>query len=1149
MEKLLFRLEQPHGTGDIYVAWQKGSGNYLATTGLDYMVNLFDRYGQIKDRIRLPGLCSGFEWDTDGDLLAIISQTSQVIIWDANTLKKLSVDIGFKDTLSCLIWAKNIPILAIGTSKGNVSIYDHNSSKRIPVIGKHTKKITCGAWNNDNLLALGSEDKTISISNMEGDTLRIITLRSEPSVLQFSEMKMDDRVGSGQNTVSIIVGKKTLYLFNLLDPENPIELAFQQHYGNIVAYQWFGDGYILIGFSSGYFIAISTHIKEVGQELFQVKNHKNALTHIAVCEAVGKAASCGDSSVKIHDLANLHETSSVLNLTQESGLERIAWSEDGQLLAVCTRAGSLNVYVSHMRLLTSVCIPRIAILSSLTEVSLYNYDPAKVKLIPIPITLEIEPSFIGVGTYHLAVGMNNRIWFYDLTKPQPGVEDSPLLLKDRQYLGGVDSIKMNAEYAAVFYEDKIQLHMIEHPEADQEEKESLIFPNDNRDDNITCYVITADFLIYGTDSGDIIYFCLEEWNHANEHKHSISITHLFVDITGTRVAFFDVKSLGYIYNAVSDKSIIIPDLPNKITGVTWDSNMADRDVFIVFNENEVFTYVYVQYSIYDSYVKKVGHTALVSKQIPLLMACGEVLAATSGGQLTQIQLNTHNTILRANVENNLKTWETYYNKQLALNRFNSAYNSCELIKSKELWSKLAEECMKHLEIALALKIYKKLEDVSMVCSLKNIREIEDIKLICGYVSMFLGDFDRAQNWFLNSSNPQTALEMRRDLLQWEQALELAKKMAPEHISLISREYAQQLEFIGNYSEALIHYEKALQENLSDDHTYMCKAGIARCSLHCNNLRHGLSIALELDVKNLQKDCAEIMDKKKQLNEAALLFEKCENYDRAAMNYIKLKNWSKVSELLPKVSSGKIHLEYAKAKEEEGHYQEAIKAYYTAKDMDSVIRLHLEHLNNPEEAAELVQETKSVEGAKLVAKFFLRLNDYDSAIRFLAMSKCNEEAFELARKYRKMEQYGEILLNTLSEDEVKPQDFASIAQYFENERDLLLAGTYWYHAKDYNKAMKHLLTAAKSNSKENLALSMAIDVVSSSKNEKLSNTLIEFLLGETDGLPKDPKYLFRLYMAKKQYREAAKSALIIANDEQINGNYRNAHDVLLVCIRN
>lgn len=42
---------------------------------------------------------------------------------------------------------------------------------------------------------------------------------------------------------------------------------------------------------------------------------------------------------------------------------------------------------------------------------------------------------------------------------------------------------------------------------------------------------------------------------------------------------------------------------------------------------------------------------------------------------------------------------------------------------------------------------------------------------------------------------------------------------------------------------------------------------------------------------------------------------------------------------------------------------------------------------------------------------------------------------------------------------------------------------------------------------------------------------------------DPKYLFRLYMARKQFKESAKAAVIIANQDQINGNYKSAHDVL------
>lgn len=69
----------------------------------------------------------------------------------------------------------------------------------------------------------------------------------------------------------------------------------------------------------------------------------------------------------------------VITVSEEIGVERVGWSVDGQLLAVCTRSGSLNVYISHMLTLSAVCGPRIAILSSLTEVSLYNYTPDKVR--------------------------------------------------------------------------------------------------------------------------------------------------------------------------------------------------------------------------------------------------------------------------------------------------------------------------------------------------------------------------------------------------------------------------------------------------------------------------------------------------------------------------------------------------------------------------------------------------------------------------------------------------------------------------------------------------------------------------------------------------------------------------------------------------
>ena len=72
--------------------------------------------------------------------------------------------------------------------------------RRIPVLGKHKKKVICGAWSYEGLLALASEDKVLSISTSDGDTKREIPLQGDASDIQFNEMKMDHRVG-GENTV------------------------------------------------------------------------------------------------------------------------------------------------------------------------------------------------------------------------------------------------------------------------------------------------------------------------------------------------------------------------------------------------------------------------------------------------------------------------------------------------------------------------------------------------------------------------------------------------------------------------------------------------------------------------------------------------------------------------------------------------------------------------------------------------------------------------------------------------------------------------------------------------------------------------------------------------------------------------------------
>lgn len=61
-------------------------------------------------------------------------------------------------------------------------------------MGKHGKKIITGDWNREGLLITGGEDKIITVSNFNSETLfESISLKAEPKNIQWARSKTDDR--------------------------------------------------------------------------------------------------------------------------------------------------------------------------------------------------------------------------------------------------------------------------------------------------------------------------------------------------------------------------------------------------------------------------------------------------------------------------------------------------------------------------------------------------------------------------------------------------------------------------------------------------------------------------------------------------------------------------------------------------------------------------------------------------------------------------------------------------------------------------------------------------------------------------------------------------------------------------------------------
>lgn len=83
---------------------------------------------------------------------------------------------------------------------------------------------------------------------------------------------------------------------------------------------------------------------------------------------------------------------------------------------------------------------------------------------------------------------------------------------------------------------------------------------------------------------------------------------------------------------------------------------------------------------------------------------------------------------------------------------------------------------------------------------------------------------------------------------------------------------------------------------------------------------------------------------------------------------------------------------------------------------------------------------------IFSRFYQRINDHESAMKFLVISGCNTEAYELARRHGLIQDLGQLLLAGSGTS----TDFRQLAEHFEAQASSLLAGKYYFYARDFSK---------------------------------------------------------------------------------------------------
>jgi len=1176
MKELFVVPKGRHSRGSVLFRWSPSS-LYLCSVGMNRLVHVLDRAGQQIDEFQLPGqqinTVRQMEWDKDGEWFAIMCDNLSIItLWNVHTRKSTSLETNLKESPTFMAWSRTTNQLAIGTAKGNLMLYSTATRRSTLIQGKHSKKITCGAWNLDNKLALASLDKTLSINDERGELVEQAKLKYDPVDIQFAEQKMDAQTpmagGGKEMTVSINMGHQTILMYNMADQDNPVELAFQPKYGEIATYKWFGDGYMMVGFSKGYVIAISTHMKEIGEELQSLKVHESSLYDVVFSSQLNKLATCGDDGLRVVDMTDWKELKSEhREFNREEGdPERMEWTKDGQILSVATSGGYLFNFLMAMPVLSAYHQTKLLYLSSLRHVSIVDVGADSAPVVSLEIA--IEPSFLALGPTHVAVGMNNHCWFHLWHRVGSATisarELAQSIVYEREYIGSVKSIALNEHFAAVLLDNgRLNLHLIANePES---ERDSKLFPTEEEmvggggaeNVRITSAALTAEFLIYSTSKGTIHHFFLKDYAQVAEHRHEVSVAHVYPNPLGTRVVFIDHNARAFMYSPVDESKFEIPDFPpaNAIDKVLWDH--SDPNTFVAVdtkNTRSVTTFAYASQTTRGPQANKVATTKLMTGFAHVVVFYdGYIHGQKATGALTSMVLASHDAIgahksLHPRAHRSSDRIRHSLQQLLALNRLKQAWEVTLLLHNADSWHQLARKALDLLDTELGIRIYRELKETAMVLALQELQDVEDKDLLAGHILMLQGEYNDAQRFFLASSQPIHALQMRRDLLHWDISLKLASQLAPQEIPSICREYAQQLEVKGDYQTALNMYQRSLQEDptvlaanggrslLSKEHVKAAQAGITRMTIRVGDLQKGRSLAMQSGDKQLIKECAIILEQMKQLTDAAELYVKAEQYERAASIYNQTLNFAKAAPLMDKISTPKIHLQYAKAKESAKEWAAAAAAYEKAKDMDSVIRINLQYLDNADRAFQIVRQTKSAEGAALVAAYCQQHHNFQAAIEFLLLAKRSEEAFNMAKEHKEMDKFC-IALG----DDGTMEEYAAIAAYYEEEKDYAQAAAYYSRIGDYAKSVKLYLQC------DTQHIDDAIQVVKKAQGTPGADLLVrqlhDFLIGETDGRVKDLNFIFRLYMAIGEYAQAASTAILIANQEQTCGQYAVAHSIL------
>lgn len=149
------------------------------------------------------------------------------------------------------------------------------------------------------------------------------------------------------------------------------------------------------------------------------------------------------------------------------------------------------------------------------------------------------------------------------------------------------------------------------------------------------------------------------------------------------------------------------------------------------------------------------------------------------------------------------------------------------------------------------------------------------------------------------------------------------------------------------------------------------------------------------------------------------------------------------------------VQFAKAMEEDGQFQQAAAEYERGGDDEAAVRLCLSRLNNTDTAFALARRTGSVSAAALVARHCSATSAWAGAVEFSVRAHDFAGAWQIAQTHRQMDAYAAAL-----DANASPEMRAQVAVYYQNVKEHAKAAKQFEAAGNMLSAVSQLMAHAK-----------------------------------------------------------------------------------------